>query len=262
MAFYNYGSYVRSELLSGVTHAFTTRLGGVSRGVYASLNLRTSCDDDREAVRENYSILCRSLGIDGKKMVYSKQVHGTVVRAVTHSDCKEDPFDPVDYEADGLITDEKGLSLIIYTADCIPILLYDPSRRAVGAVHAGWRGTAGGIAGEAVRKMHECYGCDPSDILAAVGPGIGPCCFETDADVPETVRASMGCFAGEFVEQSAGGKYHVDLKGINAWFLMQNGVPEGNIEISTDCTACMPERYWSHRVTKGIRGVQGAVIAL
>jgi len=127
----------------------------------------------------------------------------------------------------------------------------------VGAAHAGWRGTAADIAGKTVKAMVEAFGCEPENIRAAIGPNIGACCFETDADVPEAMTAALGEEAKAHIRQ-IGRKYYVNLKEINACFLRRAGVE--HIEISTDCTACLPDKYWSHRVTRGQRGSQGAVI--
>lgn len=240
-------------------HAFTTRRGGVSGGIYAFLNLGEHRGDDPEAVRENYRLLCEALGV--KTLVFTRQVHGSTVRRVTKADAHE-LFTPVPYEADGLVTDEPGTALVIFTADCIPILLHDPVRGAVGAVHAGWRGTVADIAGEGVRKMVWEFGCKPENIRAAIGPGIDKCCFETGAEVPEAVRKVLP--DGEkYVKSGAKeGKFMVDLKGVNRALLMRAGVPAESIAVSDECTMCLNEKYWSHRFTKGERGSQASVIVL
>ena len=149
------------------------------------------------------------------------------------------------------------MTLVVFTADCTPILLHDPVTGAVGAVHAGWRGTAQAIGAKAVKAMVEHFGCDPADIRAAIGPNIGRCHFETDADVPEAMLAAYGEEAARYIEKR-GEKYFLDLKAINALALRRCGVT--HIDISDDCTMCSPDRFWSHRVTRGIRGSQGAVI--
>ena len=258
------------KTLSGVTlmtakniaarHGFTTRLGGVSEGIYASLNLGENRGDEREAVSENYRRLRAALEIGDGRLVFSRQVHLDEVRCVTVADARE-PYDPFLYEADGLVTDEKGLGLIIFTADCVPVLLYDGARGVAAAVHAGWRGTALDIAGKAVLKMTEVYGCRPENINAAIGPCISGCCFETNEDVPNAMRDTLGTDAGRFITQN-GEKFTVDLKGINRALLMRAGVPQENISVCDDCTMCSHEKYWSHRYTKGERGSQAAVIVL
>ena len=247
--------YLVSEGIS-VPHAFTTRRGGVSEGYLASLNLGMNRGDDPEKVTENYARLANALGFEGEKLVLAHQVHGDAVRSVTAADYRG--LDHRAYPAcDGLVTNTPGVTLAVFTADCTPILLHDPVTGAVGAVHAGWRGTAADIAGKAVQKMAAEFGCRPGDIRAAIGPNIGPCCFETDGDVPAALREAFGSAVEEGV-RAAGEKFYVNLKTINALALRWAGVEQ--IEISPECTMCDPEKYWSHRYTRGIRGSQGALI--
>ncbi len=242
------------------THAFTTRLGGVSTGVHTSLNLGYKEGDVPENVRHNYAVLSAALGFDANGMVFSHQVHKDGVRVAGRGD-RRGPYDPVPYEADGLVTAEADLPLIIFTADCGPILLHDPVRGAVGAVHAGWRGTVLNIAGAAVDKMTAELGCRPADIRAAIGPCISKCCFETGNDVRDAVKQLLGGEAPQYAEPR-GDKYMVDLKGINTLLLERAGLLPENIDVSPECTSCRSEKYWSHRVTKGQRGSQAAVIIL
>lgn len=240
-------------------HAFTTRHGGVSGGIYASLNLSIDRGDNPDHVRRNYELLGAALGFDADRIVLSRQVHGDTVRHVTAADLQS-PFDPVP-EGDGLITLDRNVPLFIFTADCVPILLHDPVRGAVGAVHAGWRGTVSDIAGAAVRRMTDQLGCRPADIRAAIGPSISLCCYETGSDVADAVESLLGCSAGRFVLKS-GDRYRVDLKGVNGFLLTRAGLYEENIIVSDDCTSCLSRTYWSHRATGGRRGSQAAVIML
>jgi len=239
-------------------HAFTTRLGGVSAGVYASWDLGENRGDDPAAVRENYRLLKETLGIRGG-LVFSRQVHGDAIRVAAERDRRE-PYEPLPYEADGLITDVPGLPLIIFTADCVPVLLHDPVRGAVGAVHAGWRGAVADIAGKAVRMMADAFGCDPADVRAAIGPAIGPCCFETGPEVPAAVWALLG--SEERITPRGNDKYMVDLPGVVADTLAAAGLSRAHIENCGECTKCLHEKYWSHRYTAGIRGSQASVIML
>lgn len=250
--------YVRSELID-TPHGFSTRLGGVSEGHLASLNLGIHRADRPECVRENYRRFCAAIGVDERRLVMANQVHGTAVRRVSGEDVKSDLLDQTPFEADGLITDVPGVALAVFSADCIPILLFDPVTGAVGACHCGWRGTAAGMAAVTVRAMGEGYGCEPSDLRCAIGPGIGRCCFATDADVPEAMTAQLGVLAAAHMER-AGEKWHVDLKAINRAVLLSAGVAEEHIDVCGDCTCCAHERYWSHRYTGGVRGSQAAVI--
>ena len=176
----------------GVAHGFATRLGGVSTGPYAQLNLGITRPDERAAVRENYHRFCAAIGVDETRLVMTHQVHEDGIRVATAADVLPDLLDPIDYRVDGLVTNTPGLALTIYYADCIPVLLYDPVGKAIAAVHSGWRGTSLGIAPKAVAKMTALYGTRPEDVLAAIGPGIGPCCFETHADVPDRVGGPAG----------------------------------------------------------------------
>lgn len=249
-------------LEAGVIHGFTSRVGGVSEGIYASLNLGTNRGDDREKVRENYRRVCRALGVDMKKLVFSSQVHGDVVRPVTLADEGKGLDQSVDYDADGLITNVPEISLVVFGADCLTILLSDPVRRVIAAAHAGWRGTALGIAAKAVEAMVKDYSCERKNILAAIGPGISKCCFETGGEVPEAMTTALGKDALPYIRESEDGKFKVDLKGLNTLWLKRSGVLATNIDISPDCTLCHPEKYWSHRYTKGERGSQAALISL
>ena len=239
-----------------VPHGFTTRRGGVSTGMFDSLNLTHHRGDTPEHVEQNHILLAQALGYDIKRLVMCRQTHSDIVRAVTADDAMGINHHAYP-ECDGLITNTPGVALMVCTADCTPILLWDEETGAVGAVHAGWRGTAAGIAGKAVKVMAEHFGCDPVNIHAAIGPNIGPCCFETDADVPMAMRETYGEAAEEWIRLS-GKKFYLNLKALNALSLRQAGVQK--IEISDQCTACKPDFLWSHRVTGGQRGSQGAVI--
>ena len=251
--------YLTSELLAPAAHCFSTRLGGVSEGDLASLNLGVHRGDRAGNVWENYRRLGAAVGFDPKNTVFTKQVHSSVVCRVGREDRGRGLILPVEEPCDGLITDEPGVALTVFTADCTPVLLYDPVVRAVGAVHAGWRGTAAGIVACAVEKMRAEFGSSPENLRAAIGPCIGECCFETDADVPEAMFSALGRDAEPAIRPS-GEKYYVNLKRLNAIWLGRAGVTQ--IDISDDCTACRPDRFWSHRVTGGRRGSLAAVIML
>ena len=247
--------YLVAEGISA-PHCFTTRLGGVSTGYLSSLNIGLHRGDDPENVAKNHEILANALGFDREKLVLSHQVHTDIVRNVMSTDAQG-----IDHhlypECDALITNDPGTALMIFTADCTPILLHDPVTGAVGAVHAGWRGTAMDIAGKTVRAMCDAFGCKAETICAAIGPNIGFCCFETDAEVPNAMLETYGPAVEEFIRPS-GEKYYVNLKAINAHALSRAGVDQ--IEVSCACTMCSHETFWSHRYTRGNRGSQGAVI--
>ena len=247
--------YLTAEGIA-VPLCFTTRLGGVSTGYLASMNIGAHRGDTMENVARNYQILGSALGFSGEDLVLARQIHTDIVRSVTRQDARG--LDHHSYpQCDALITRDPGVGLVVFTADCTPVLLWDPVTGAVGAIHAGWRGTGLDIAGKTVRAMAEQFGCDPRNIRAAIGPNIGPCCFETDRNVPVAMLERFGADAGEFIRRS-GEKYYVNLKEINALALRRAGV--GQIEISQACTVCSHERFWSHRYTHGERGSQGAII--
>ncbi len=245
---------------AGFPNGFSTRVGGVSPPPWDSLNLGASCGDQPERVAENFRRFCGAVGTDADALVKNHQVHGDLVRPVTRADVLPSPGAPGTVEADGLITRTPGLCLTVFSADCIPVLLCDPRKKVAAAVHAGWRGCAAGIVEKTVREMVRLLGARPERILAAVGPCIGKCCFETDGDVPEAMRASaLGPEAEPYITRR-GPKWHVDLKGVNARWLEKAGVRQ--IDVSPDCTACHPELYWSHRRMGQARGAQIAMICL
>ena len=253
--------WLTSPLLSPLRHGFSTRQGGVSPAPWDSLNLGPGRGDEAQRVRENYRRLCAALELPMDRLVLSHQVHETTVRTVTADDAGKGLDRPRDYTADALITDQPDLPLVVFSADCGILLLHDPVRRAVGAVHAGWRGCAGGIVEKTVAAMRARYGTDPADLRAAVGPCIGPCCFETDGDVPEAMTAALGPDAAPFLERR-GEKWHVDLAGLNRRWLLRAGLRAERIDVCGLCTACRPDLFWSHRKMGQARGVQTAVIAL
>lgn len=257
--------WMSSSLLdgSGVRHGFSTRIGGVSPAPWDSLNLGVGRGDDMDRVRENYRRFCAALGVDEHRAVLSKQVHEDNVRHVTAEDCGKGLFRNRDYTSvDAMVTDTPGIPLVVFSADCGILLLHDPDAGCVGAVHAGWRGCAAGIVEKTVREMVRLLGARPERILAAVGPCIGKCCFETDGDVPEAMRASaLGPEAGPYLERR-GPKYHVDLAGLNRQWLLHAGVAPEHIDICGLCTACRPDLFWSHRKMGEARGAQVAVICL
>lgn len=242
----------------GITapHCFTTRFGGVSEGIFSSLNIAVKEGEREGNVEANLRILGDAIGFSLDDLVLTRQTHSDIVRVVDRSDhrgCFHRDYP----ECDGLVTNDPGAALMIFTADCTPLLFHDPVTGAVGAAHAGWRGTAAGIGAKTVEAMVKNFGCRPENIRAAIGPNIAQCCFETDADVPDALRAAFGGEVDRFIRQ-AGDKYYVNLKEINALILRRCGVK--HIDISENCTMCEHHRFWSHRYTRGQRGSQGAII--
>lgn len=248
--------YYRSEQIH-TPHGFTTRLGGVSTGIFQSLNLNFSRGDDPERVVENFRRMGRALGFAPEDAVNARQTHSdTVVRVgKEHRGVLDRPgASPV---CDAMITDTPGLALYVSTADCTPILLWDPDTGAVGAAHAGWRGTVSAIARKTVEAMVREFGSDPGHIRGAIGPNADVCHFETDADVPEALLEAFGEEVRRWIKPR-GEKYYVNLKEINGWILRSCGVTR--VDISDQCTMCRPDLFWSHRITRGQRGAQGGII--
>ena len=253
-------TYLRSQALEGVAHGFSTRLGGVSPAPWDSLNLGVGRGDTMENVQENYRRFCAVLGMDDRRAVLSKQIHEDVVRHVTEADAGKGLYRDRDYSSvDGMVTNVPHLPLVVFSADCNVILLYDPVQRAIGACHAGWRGTALGIAKKTAQEMVRLFGCEARNIRAAIGPAIGQCCFETDEDVPTALREALGTEVEPYITWN-GTKYHIDLKAVNSLWLRKAGVE--TIDICDHCTACRPDLYWSHRKMGNARGAQIAMIAL
>ena len=251
--------YMTSSVI-GVPHAFTTRYGGVSDGIFSSLNLGSNRGDDPEHVRENYRRVCALMGAGIDEAAVTKQVHGNVVRVVTGED-RHVCMSTVPYEADGLVTTERGLPLMCFTADCVPVLLCDSAHGVIAAVHAGWRSSVSDILGNAVKAMC-ALGARRENLCAALGPAIGKCCFETDDDVPAAVAVYLGGETEGLFVRRGDGKTLVDLRGANKRRLLQLGLREENIDVSDECSFCSHEKYWSHRYTKGQRGSQAAAIVL
>lgn len=243
--------------LKGVQHGFTTKNGGVSEGYFRSLNIGINRGDLREHVAENYRILAESIDFDSDNVALTSQVHGKTVRVVRRGGSFDEPVkDP----CDALITNKPGIALFVFTADCVPILLYDSVTRCIGAVHAGWRGTANGILRDTVEMMGSEYGARPESICAAVGPSIGRCCFEVDYEVYSRLRdvySDINSFTDMKDE-----KYYPDLKELNRIMLLKCGLKEDNISTVELCTKCEIDMFWSHRRDGEKRGLQGAIIVL
>ncbi len=242
-------------------HGFSTRLGGISPAPWDSLNLGASRGDEAANVAENFRRFRAAIGAGDGPLVKNHQVHGTLVRSVTAADAEAPETVPT-FDADGLVTDEEGVTLTVFSADCLPILFCDPVRRCIAAVHAGWRGTAAGIAAQAVKAMTERYGCEANNIHATIGPGISKCCFETTDDVPAALREHLGPAAEGCITDHGTGKFHVDLKRANVLWLEQSGLNPEQISICDACTACDLDTFWSHRRTGKTRGSMTAMIRL
>lgn len=250
--------YMTSSVITA-RHLFTTRYGGVSTGDFAGLNLGSNRGDPQENVAENYRRVTAFFGVGRDDCAVTKQVHGNEVRVVTGAD-KHVCGSKTPYEADGLVTTERGLPIFCFVADCVPALLCDAEHGVIAAVHCGWRSSVADILGVTVEKMC-ALGAEPESICAAMGASIGRCCFETDDDVPDAVKKYLGCDAEEFFDRRPGCKTMVDLRAANAMRLRQLGLRAENIDVSHECTMCSHEKYWSHRYTQRMGQGRGSLAA-
>lgn len=263
-----YLSFPALTELGFLKHGFSTRLGGVSSGVFASMNLGFGRGDQDENVRENFRRICDSIGIEQESLVFSDQTHETVVRRADAKDRGKGYLFPKDYcGVDGHITDEPGVALLIYTADCVPLFFADRRKHAVGAVHSGWKGTVKKIAGCTVERMREEFGTSPEDLMVVIGPSIGPDCYEVSEDVAEQVRQAYPLAETERILRShiktcEGQKYLLDLWTANRFALLEAGVPENNIISSGLCTMCRQDLFFTHRGSGGKRGSLAGIIQI
>lgn len=245
----------------GIGNGFSTRLGGVSEGIYASLNLSYTRGDDPRRVDENFDRICRAMDLPAEGVVISAQEHHTHLRCVTAEDCGRGRSLPPFSDVDGLLTDQPGVVLCTQYADCVPLLFADPVKRVVAAAHAGWRGTVSEIGRLTVEKMRETYGCDPTDILAGIAPSIGLCCFEVDTPVL-TEFQKLTAFDKDCWHPTHGDKLHIDLWEVNRRILLSAGLLPEHITVTDLCTRCHPQLFWSHRYAGSARGSLAAFIAL
>ncbi len=234
-----------------LVHAVLTRLGGASLPPFASLNLSQVVGDDAAAVATNYERVCGALGIRRSQMAICYQVHSADVFVVATADGGRTVG-----RGDAMVTDQPGVYLSMRYADCTPLLLHDPARRAVGIAHAGWRGTLKNVAGAVVRAMVERLGCRPGDITAVVGPAIGPCCYQVGSEVIQAAEAARAD-AAELLRPHSGG-YHFDLWEANRRQLAEAGV--GHVAVAGLCTACRTDHFYSHRAEQGQSGRFAALI--
>ena len=247
-----------------VRHGFSTRLGGVSEGCYASLNLSFDRGDKREAVLENFRRIGEALGVRCEDMVLSRQTHTTNVRVVTDADRGKGILRERDYtDVDGLVTNVPGICLVTSYADCVPLYFLDPVKKVIGLSHSGWRGTVGKIGKKTVELMHERYGCDPGDILAAVGPSVCVDCYEVSRDVIEKFQESFEeQFWSELFYEKPNGKYQLDLWKANELIFREAGILPDHIAVTNVCTHCNSEILYSHRASGDKRGNLCAFLAL
>ena len=247
-----------------VVNGFSTRLGGVSRGDWATMNFSFTRGDDPEAVRENYRRMAAALGVDVNRMVLSHQTHTTNVRRVTEEDAGKGVVRERDYtDVDGLITNVPGITLVTFYADCVPLYFVDPVRRAIGLSHSGWRGTVNRMGRVTVEAMGKAFGSDPKDIVACIGPSICMDCYEVGPEVAEAFEnAFEPAKHSEILEEKPDGKFLLDLWRANAIVMEEAGILPERIHMTDICTHCNPELLYSHRRTGERRGNLCAFLSL
>ena len=253
-----YLAYPLLEKTGIVRHGFSTRIGGVSKGNCATMNISTTRGDDPAAIEENRRRIAAAIGVEPEDMTYTHQTHTTNV-AVIRSEDRGKRF----FETDGMVTDVPGICLVTFYADCVPLYFVDPVKKAIGLSHSGWRGTVNKMGMVTVRKMEECYGSDPQDIIAAIGPSICQDCYEVSEDVICEFRKN---FRQEIWEElfykKENGKYQLNLWKANEEVLLEAGISRENIAVTNLCTHCNPDILFSHRATGDKRGNLSAFLAL
>ena len=247
-----------------VTDGFSTRLGGVSEGCFSSLNLSFDRGDDRAAVAENFRRMGEALGVRCEDMVLSQQTHTTNIRIVTDEDRGKGITRERDYtDIDGLITNVPGICLVTTYADCVPLYFLDPAKKVIALSHSGWRGTVGKIGKKTVELMHDNFGSDPADILAAVGPSVCQDCYEVSADVIDRFKEVFDRSAwDELFYEKPDGKYQLDLWKANEKIFLEAGIRKDHIAVTNVCTHCNSEILYSHRAMGDKRGNLCAFLAL
>ena len=259
-----YLTWPEFEKIPGFVHGFSTRLGGVSEGIYSSMNLSFTRGDKEEAVRENYNRISAALGFSPEDIVTSDQTHTANVRVITAEDRGNGITKPRPYtDVDGMITNVPGLVLATFYADCVPLYFADPVHKAVGLSHSGWRGTAAGIGAVTVKELQKHYGTRPEDIYAAVGPSICQDCYEVSGDV---ILEFQKTFSRELWKdifyRKENGKYQLNLWEANRQILLGAGILPEHISMPNLCTCCNPEFLYSHRASQGKRGNLGAFLGI
>lgn len=245
-------------------HGFSTRLGGVSKEHLGSMNLSFTRGDEKEAVLENHRRFAKALGYDENKLVFSNQVHLTNFYKVTKKDCGKGITKESDIlEIDGLVTNEPGVPLITFYADCVPLFFYDPIKQVIAMAHSGWKGTVERIGAKMVSYMESEYGSKPEDIVCAIAPSICHKCYEVSEDVALRFLEVFGDGYGEeLLYKKENGKYQLNLHKACEITLLNAGITPEHLDITDICTCCNPEILFSHRASNGMRGNLAGVMML
>lgn len=259
-----YLTFPSLEPYSGLVHGFTTRLGGVSEGDCAAMNLSFTRGDSSAAVRENYRIIAAAMGFSCESIICSDQTHTANIRRVSRADCGSGLSKPKSYhDVDGLISNLPGVTLATFYADCVPLYLFDPVKQAVGLSHSGWRGTAAKIGSATVAAMTAAYGCDPADIIAAIGPSICQDCYEVSTDVAQQFyRAFPAADCHRMLIDKGNGKFQLDLWEACYTVFIEAGILPEHISKPNLCTCCNPRMLFSHRASHGRRGNLAAFLGI
>ncbi|MGN0343042.1 MAG: peptidoglycan editing factor PgeF [Roseburia sp.] len=255
--------YPMLEKTGMVKHCFTTREGGVSQGIFSTMNLSFTRGDDPEAVRQNYLRVAQALGVDFDRIVCSDQTHTTNVRYVTQEDAGCGLTRPRSYQdVDGLITDVPGITLATFYADCVPLYFVDPVHRAIGLSHSGWRGTVSRMGEVTLKAMGRTFGTVASDVICAIGPSICGNCYEVSGDVAEEFKNAFGTGTSQMLVDKGNGKFQLDLWEANRQVLTGAGVLPEHLVCTNLCTCCNADLLFSHRASKGKRGNLGAFLCI
>ena len=242
-----------------VRHGFSTKKGGVSDGIYSTMNLGLNRGDDIENVKKNFKIMAQTLGVPYEKMVLSDQTHTVNIKKISYDDAGKGLIKEKDYkDVDGIMTNENGIVLVTFYADCVPLFFLDPVKKVIALSHSGWRGTVNKMGKVTVEKMKQEYGCNPEDILACIGPSICQKCYEVSEDVALEFAEKFG--NSDMFYKKENGKYQLDLWMANEMVLKEAGIE--NIENRRICTCCNSEYLFSHRKTNGKRGNLAAFMML
>lgn len=246
-----------------VKHCFTTRMGGVSKGIFSSMNLSFTRGDEKEDVMENYKRLAEALGVSLENFVFTDQTHTTNVLQVTEKDAGKGILRERDYQdVDGLITNVRGLVLSTFFADCVPLYFVDPVHEAIGMSHSGWRGTVRRMGKATIEAMEQAFGTKPSDLICAIGPSICQDCYEVSEDVAEEFKSAFPGYEREILLEKGNGKYQLNLWKANEIVLEDAGVEKEHIAVTNLCTCCNPKLLFSHRASHGKRGNLGGFLCL
>lgn len=255
--------YHMLEELGFVEHCFSTRMGGVSEGIFSSMNLSFTRGDDADCVLENYRRIAAFMGCKAEDFVCSDQTHTTNVHRVGRKEAGFGVTRPRTYsDVDGLITDEPGIVLATFYADCVPLYFVDPVHKSIGLSHSGWKGTVGRMGRHTLEAMNRSFGTSPGDVFVAIGPSICQSCYEVSEDVASVFAKEFCSYEAEIITEKGNGKYLLDLWKANEIVFLEAGVKREHMAVTNICTCCNPKLLFSHRASQGKRGNLGAFLSI